>query len=133
MARAIEWAVTGDAVWPGDWLAVNAGSDAWNLRLRDLAEAVAAEIPGTRVSLNAAAPPDRWSAPLDVSLFRRLAPDHQPRVSLPESICALRDGLAALDCAGRDCRASRLLRLQELERLMRKGMLDPELRWTSAA
>jgi len=133
MARAIEWAITGDAVQPGDALVVNAGSDAWNLRLRDLAEAVAAEIPGTRVSLNAGAPPDRWSCPLDFSLFRRLAPDHQPRTSLAGSIRGLRDGLAALDCAGRDYQASQLLRLQELERLMRDGMLDPELRWASAA
>lgn len=133
MARAVEWAITGDAVKPGDALVVNAGSEAWNLHLQELAEAVAAEIPGTRISLNAGALPDRRSYPLDFSLFRRLAPEHQPRVSLAESIRGLRDGLAALDCAGRDCRASQLLRLQELERLMHDGMLDPELRWASAA
>ncbi len=133
MARAIEWAITGDAVQPGEALAVNAGGDAWNLRLQELAEAVAAEIPGTRVSLNAGAPPDRWSSPLDFSLFRRLAPDHQPRASLAGSIRALRDGLAALGCAGRDGRAWQLQRLQALARLTREGMLDPELRWASAA
>jgi nucleoside-diphosphate-sugar epimerase len=129
MARAIEWALTGDAVGPGEFLAVNAGSDGWNVQVRDLAEAVAAEIPGTRVSINTDAPPDKRSYRVDFSLFRRLAPDHQPRVTLAEAVRGLRDGLAAVGFADRDFRASQHIRLKVLDRLMGEGRLDPELRW----
>ena len=48
MARAIEWAISREADNGGDFLAVNAGSDQWNYQVHDLADAVAAAIPGTR-------------------------------------------------------------------------------------
>lgn len=129
MARAIEWALFEEAAPPGGFLAVNAGSDAWNLQVRDLAGAVAEQLPGTRVSINTAAPPDQRSYRVDFGLFRRLAPRHQPRVSLAEAVRGLRDGLAAIGFADRDYRASARIRLQVLDRLMEEGRLDPALRW----
>jgi len=133
MARAIEWALTGEAVGPGEILSVNAGSDAWNVQVRELAEAVAAEIPGTRVSINADAPPDKRSYRVDFSLFRRLAPDHQPRMTLADSVRALRDGLGAIGFADRDFRASRQIRLKVLDGLMASGRLGADLRWAAPA
>jgi len=133
MARAIEWALTGEAVGPGEILSVNAGSDAWNVQVRELAEAVAAEIPGTRVSINADAPPDKRSYRVDFSLFRRLAPDHQPRMTLADSVRALRDGLGAIGFADRDFRASRQIRLKVLDELMANGRLGADLRWAAPA
>src|SRR5205823_5365195 len=59
MARAIEWALTREAAADNRYLAVNVGSDGWNHQVKDLAQAVAKEIPGTRVSINASAPPDK--------------------------------------------------------------------------
>lgn len=129
MARAIEWALFEEAAPPGGFLAVNAGSDAWNLQVRDLAGAVAEQLPGTRVSINTAAPPDQRSYRVDFGLFRRLAPRHQPQVSLAEAVRGLRDGLAAIGFADRDFRASARIRLQVLDRLMEEGRLDPALRW----
>ena len=93
MARAIEWAITGDGVEAGGFLSINAGSDDWNVQVRDLAHAVAAGAPGTRVSINKDAPPDKRSYRVDFSLFRKMAPDHQPRVTLADSVERLRDGL----------------------------------------
>lgn len=129
MARAIEWAIGRDAATGGDYLAVNAGSDGWNVQVRDLAQAVAAEIPGTTVSINTDAPPDRRSYRVDFSLFRSLAPQHQPMMTLPNSVRALRDGLAAIGFADRDFRQSQQIRLQVLNRFMEAGKLGEELRW----
>jgi nucleoside-diphosphate-sugar epimerase len=129
MARAIEWAITGQAVGEGECLTVNAGSDAWNVQVRDLAEAVAAEIPGTRVSINTDAPPDRRSYRVDFARFRELAPHHQPQVTLAASVRRLRDGLAAIGFADREFRGSQHMRLKVLDRLMAEGKLDEALHW----
>lgn len=129
MARAIEWALLRPESKGGRFLAVNAGSDAWNWQVRDLAGAVAAAVPGTDVAINRDAPPDRRSYRVDFSLFRDLAPMHQPRVTLDQSIVALRDGLAGIGFADGDFRSSPLMRLKVLEHLIGLGELGADLRW----
>ncbi|CAL8975206.1 UDP-glucose 4-epimerase [Rhodoplanes serenus] len=127
MARAIDWAATTseDAE---RFVAVNVGRDDWNVQVRDLAEAVAAAVPGTRVSINTAAAPDRRSYKVDFGLYARLAPDHQPRRSLTDTIAGLREGLQRIAFADRDFRTSQFIRLRTLERLMATGYLDQTLR-----
>ena len=93
MARAISWAIVRRPENGGRFLAVNAGRDESNYRVRDLAEAVARHVPGTKVSINTNAPPDKRSYKVDFALFRSLAPAHIPQVSLDESITRLREGL----------------------------------------
>jgi nucleoside-diphosphate-sugar epimerase len=128
MARAIAWALRRPASLGGQCLAVNAGHNAWNYQVRDLAAAVAAAVPGTRVSVNSDAPPDRRSYKVDFSLFRELAPDHVPRVTLEQSIARLRDGLTAMGFADRTFRSSGYMRLKMLERHIAEGRLGPDLR-----
>lgn len=129
MARAIEWALVRDPGRGGRVLSVNAGSDAWNYQVRDLAGAVADAVPGTAVSINTDAPPDKRSYRVDFSLFRELAPDHQPRVTLEESIRALVDGLRAIGFDDPDFRDSQRIRLKVLSGFLESGRLDPEIRW----
>ncbi len=129
MARAIEWAITRQAENGGAFLAVNAGSDDWNYQVRDLANAVSAAVEGTTVSINTDAPPDTRSYKVDFSLFRRLAPNHQPRISLEASIARLRDGLNAIGFKDPDFRNSQNIRLKVLERLMDQGRLTDRLIW----
>ena len=50
-------------------------------------------IHGTEVSINHEAPPDKRSYRVDFSLFRSLAPAHQPQSDLAGTIDALRNGL----------------------------------------
>jgi hypothetical protein len=114
-------------------LAVNAGSDQWNYQVRELAEAVAAAIPGTNVSLNEAAPPDKRSYRVDFSLFRQLAPRHQPQRTLPDTIAELRDGLMGMGFRDAGFRSSQLMRLQVLAALRDSGQLTADLEWTSVA
>ena len=81
MARAAEWAaLCRTAVDGGRFLIVNVGSDDWNWQVRELATAVAAAFPGTRVSVNSDAQPDARSYRVDFGLFRSLAANHQPQM-----------------------------------------------------
>jgi nucleoside-diphosphate-sugar epimerase len=129
MARAIGWAIRRPARHGGRFLAVNAGHDAWNFQVRELAEAVANAVPGTRVSVNKDAPPDKRSYKVDFSLFRELAPDHIPRLRLDDCIARLRDGLIGMGFADRSFRNSTYMRLKMLERHIAEGRLGPDLRW----
>jgi nucleoside-diphosphate-sugar epimerase len=132
MARAIDWAchrpADGDA-----FVCVNVGSEAWNYTVRDLAEAVSRRIPGTQVSINRDAAPDPRSYKVDFSLYRALAPDHQPRVALDECIDRLCEGVAAMQGVGADFRQSRFMRLRMLQAHVDARRLTPQLRWTNDA
>jgi nucleoside-diphosphate-sugar epimerase len=131
MARAISWAIRREKEEGGEFLTVNAGHDENNYQVRDLAEAVARQTPGARVSINTNAPPDKRSYRVDFSLFRSLAPDSIPRVSLDQSITRLREGLVGMGFADKNFRASPYMRLKTLERHMAAGRLGADLRWLS--
>ncbi|MCW4592160.1 NAD(P)-dependent oxidoreductase [Gluconacetobacter entanii] len=126
MARAIEWAITRGGE---RRLVVNAGSDTWNYTVRDLAEAVAQHLPGTTVSINTDAPPDRRSYRVDFSLFRTLAADFVPRVSLSEAIAELIAGLREVGFSDADFRNSSLIRLHALRHMIDAEYLGQDLRW----
>jgi nucleoside-diphosphate-sugar epimerase len=130
MGRAIDWALSRPVSGETAFLAVNVGRSEANYRVRELAEAVAAEIPGTRVSVNKDAPPDKRSYRVNFDLYRDLAPEHQPAVGLAESVRRLKAGLEAMGFADREFRGSRFMRLNVLAELRTKGLLDDQLRWT---
>lgn len=132
MARAIDWAVGRAAPNGGTFLAVNTGSSEWNYQVKDLAQAVARIIPDVSVAINKNAQPDRRSYQVDFSLFRRLAPTHQPTVDLVGAIRGLKDGLEAMGFADGNFRNSQFMRLKVLTRLREHGILDDQLRWVQA-
>jgi nucleoside-diphosphate-sugar epimerase len=129
MARAMEWAAVRAPENGGAFLSVNVGCDDHNFRVKYLAEAVAEEIPGTEVNINIEAPPDRRSYRVDFSLFRELAPDFTPQMSLTESIAGVRQGLSAMGFANAGFRDSQHMRLKALEAHLVAGRLTPDLRW----
>ena len=131
MARALEWACFRDPAEGGRFLAVNVGSVERNYQVRDLAHAVRDAVPGTEVSINTAAQPDTRSYKVDFDLYRRLAPRHQPQVTLGQSIEMLKSGLTKLGFADGDFRNSHLVRLKVLEGHIAAGRLDSALHWTS--
>ncbi len=131
MARAISWAIVRDPGNGGKFLAVNAGRDECNYQVSELAQSVARAAPGTRVSINTSAPPDKRSYKVDFSLFKTLAPAHIPQVTLEESIRRLHRGLTGMGFADKDFRNSPFMRLKTLERHMAAGRLGPDLRWRS--
>jgi nucleoside-diphosphate-sugar epimerase len=128
MALAIEWAITRGAEQGGRVLSVNVGSDAWNLQVRDLAAAVAAEVPGTAVTINHDAPPDKRSYRVDFGLYRELAPAHQPRIALPQAVAGLREALAGIGFRDRQFREGPFIRLRVLDALVARGRISQDLR-----
>jgi nucleoside-diphosphate-sugar epimerase len=131
MALAIEWAISRDPANGGQILKVNVGSDEGNHRVRDLATAVAALVPGTSVNINTAAPFDARSYRVDFSLYRKLAPHHQPRVRLQESIKAVLEGLRSIEFKDANFRKSRrVTRLAAISELIDGGKVQSDLRWT---
>jgi nucleoside-diphosphate-sugar epimerase len=129
MARAIDWAIGRDLAQGGPMLVVNTGSDVWNYQVRDLAAAVAAEIPGVEVSINTEAPPDKRSYRVDFKRYRELAPNHQPQVSLQAAVKELREGLEAMRFQNGNFRDSEFMRLKVLTGHREAGRLTADLRW----
>ncbi len=129
MARAIDWAITRTEDAGGQWLAVNAGSDVWNYQIRDLAQAVAEAVPGASYSINPDASPDSRSYRVDFSLYKQLAPAHQPVQKLEGTIRDLLQLLNDINFGDADFRSSPLMRLKALEEHIRNGTLSEDLRW----
>ncbi len=129
MARAVEWAIGRKADCGGPFLTVNVGRSDWNYRVRELAEAVALQVPGAEVSINRNAQPDNRSYRVDFKLFRQLAPLHQPRSDLATTIRELTAGLQAIGFRDADFRNSQFIRLRALDRLRSKGLLNEKLWW----
>lgn len=128
MARAIEWAIIREV--DGDnFLAINAGSNQWNYQVTDLAQAVTEVIPGTEVSINKDAAPDKRSYRVSFDLFQAMAPDHQPVYTLHRAIEELRDGLTAMNFQDGDFRNSLLMRLKVLTSLQETDLIDEQLHW----
>lgn len=130
MALAVDWAISRDCSDGGDFLAVNVGSEKRNHQVIDLAEAVARVIPGTIVSINKNAQPDKRSYRVCFDLFQRLAPAHQPRIGLEESIRELKTGLEYLNFRDKEFRNSTYMRLNILYELREKRLINEKLEWT---
>jgi nucleoside-diphosphate-sugar epimerase len=129
MARAIDWAIDRPAEVGGRYLAVNAGSDDRNYQVKDLASAVAKSVPGTDVSINTSAPVDSRSYKVDFGLYRSLAPNRQPAVSLDQSIQNLIAGLKKMNFNDADFRSSALMRLKVLQDHVDHRRLNRTLQW----
>lgn len=130
MAIAIEWAIERPASNGGEFLAINTGSNVWNYQVKEIAEAVAQIIPGTEVSVNAEAPPDKRSYRVNFDLYAQLAPNHQVRRTLIDTIQELKDNLEAMGFADGNFRNSQLMRLKVLNTLQDKQLIDNQLVWS---
>jgi nucleoside-diphosphate-sugar epimerase len=131
MARAIHWAINREAGNGGEFLAVNVGHDDGNHQVKDLAEAVARQVAGTRVTINTNAPPDKRSYRVDFSLFKALAPEAIPQVELEQSIASLYAGLNRMAFSDKEFRNSHYMRLKVLETHISEKRLNADLRWTN--
>ena len=130
MARAIEWALFRKENEGGNFLSVNIGSEGWNYQVIDLAEAVAKAIPGTEISINKNAQPDKRSYKVDFDLFNKLAPArYTPKLDLSTTIQDLKEGLETIGFKDTNFRNSNLVRLNVLSDLRSRGLLTENLEW----
>jgi nucleoside-diphosphate-sugar epimerase len=126
MARAMDWGIhrtTGD-----DFIVVNAGSNIWNYQVKELAYAVQKAFNGIEISINANAQPDKRSYKVSFDLFEKLAPNHQPLISLEEAINSLKVGLEQINFSDKNFRQSELIRLKTIQNLISDSYLDSNLK-----
>lgn len=125
MSRAIDWASTRET--GNNFVIVNAGSNIWNYQVKDLAFAVQKIFDGVEISINQNAQPDKRSYKVSFDLFEKIAPQHQPQVSLVEAIFGLKKGLESINFNDNNFRQSKLIRLKTIQNLINEGLIDQEL------
>ena len=130
MARAMAWGITREASNGGEFLAVNAGSNDWNVQVIDLAKAIADVIPGVKISVNPDAPPDKRSYRANFDLFGKLAPNHLPQEDLISTVKEIRDNLIGMGFNEPKYRESKFIRLHILNHLQNINKLNEKLEWT---
>jgi nucleoside-diphosphate-sugar epimerase len=128
----MDWAIARDER-EGAFLAINVGADEANYQVKDLAAAVAKVIPGAEIWTNPHAGPDRRSYRVNFARFQRLAPAHQPRYGLIDTIVELAEGLERMGLKDGRCPRSEFIRLDALSQLRSRGLVDEELAWTATA
>ena len=97
MARAIAWALQRRGA---PHLAINIGSDAWTWQIGELAHEIANVLGNVGVTINKTAETDKRSYRVDFSLFKQLAPDHQPKKTFEKAVLELKDCVKALNFSG---------------------------------
>ena len=115
------------------FLILNAGSDDMNFQVHHLASAVKDAIPGTSISINAAAQKDLRSYQVDFGLLKEVAPQALPRFGLQQCVTDLIDGLSATPDLTPDFRDSHYIRLKSLRLLRASNALSEDLRWLPKA
>jgi len=129
MSRAIDWAIDRQIEDGESFLAVNTGSEDFSYQIKDLANIVAKNIPGTKVLINPNVKSDARSYRVDFSLFKHLAPDHQPIISVEQSIHKIKLGLENMKFSDINFRSSQYMRLRVLEGHIENKRIDEKLKW----
>lgn len=128
MARAIRWSHERSSDNGGNFLIVNTGSDEWNYMVKELALKIKDINPEIAVSINQNAAPDKRSYKVDFSLFKNLAPNHQPAHNLEKSIKDLISGLESIGFDIKNFRESRFMRLNVIKELLDLNIIDKDLK-----
>ncbi|MEP6696115.1 MAG: SDR family oxidoreductase, partial [Pseudonocardiales bacterium] len=111
--------------------AFNVGRQGENHRVRDIATAVAATVPGCRVNITGEAGNDPRSYRVDFSRLRRAVPAYQPKWTMQEGAAELYAAYRKYGLVADDFH-TRFVRLRRLAALQAAGRLDDDLRFTSA-
>ena len=129
MSRAMDWGMNRNSEAGGNFLAINVGRTEWNYQVKELAEEVRKVMPEVEIEINSNAQPDKRSYRVDFSLYKKLAPNHQPKVDLKQTITELKNGLESIQFSDQAFRDSEYIRLKVLSRLRENGLLSEQLEW----
>ena len=125
MARAMDWAIHRKD--GGHALLINTGSKQWNYQVKELAAAVQKSFPDVEVSINTNAQPDKRSYKVNFDLYEKLAPNHQPQISLEAAVLDLKNGLHSMQFNDANFRESHLIRLKKIQQLIDHAVIDNNL------
>lgn len=129
MGRAIDWAGQRTVDNGGAFLIVNAGQDAWNFSVLELAQKVAHHFNDVSINVANETGPDNRSYRVDFAKFHDLAPAYYPTRRIEDSIAAISASLDLCEIPTEDFRAGMLIRLNVLRRMIETGGLDHDLLW----
>jgi nucleoside-diphosphate-sugar epimerase len=109
--------------------AFNVGRNDDNLRVREIADMVQAEVPGCQIRYAEGGGPDPRCYKVDCGKIARTLPEYRPEWTV-------RRGVAQLHAAYRDAGLTpeqflgdRYLRIKQIQKLQAEGRLDGDLRW----
>ena len=113
--------------------AFNVGRNEDNYQIRDLADMVQAEVPGSRVEYAEGAGPDLRCYRVDFSKILRVLPEFKPRWTVRRGIAQLHQAYKNAGLRIEDLEGARYLRIKHVKELQRAGRLDDDLRWRKLA
>ena len=128
MANAIIWSIDHNFE-NNEPISINVGSNEWNFNIRDLAEAVAKNIPNTEIELNENAPKDNRSYKVDFSLFKSLSGDFYPKRTIDQTILELKNSISKIELPSDSFRRTQYIRLNHIKSLLSNEAINKDLRW----
>ena len=112
--------------------AFNVGRNEDNLRVREVADLVAAAVPGCRISYAEGGGPDPRCYRVDCRKLARAVPAFRPAWTVRQGIEELVHAFRAAGLTAEDFLGARYLRLTQIRKLQQEGRLDADLRWHPA-
>jgi len=125
MCRAIDWAMHRKSL---NNIIVNVGKEKNNIKILNLAKKVKKFFRNITLTVNRAAVSDNRSYKVDFSLFKKIAPYHQPIKNIDQTILELKNFLKKQEIQ-KDFRNSDLIRLKNLEKLRNADKINKDLYW----
>lgn len=108
----------------------NVGLNAENFRISELAEIVAAVVPGCQIEYAPGGGPDLRCYRVSFDKIGRDLPSFQPAWNARKGAQELYDAYRNLGLTRADIEQGRYIRIREILRLQQAGLLDKSLRWT---
>lgn len=113
--------------------AINIGRTGENYQIRDVAELVAAAVPGSTVTFAAGGEPDIRDYRVDFSKAEATLPGYRPRWTVGEGATQVAEAFRAVGFSTEDFESDRYLRIKRIRTLLGAGALDDRLRWVKDA
>jgi nucleoside-diphosphate-sugar epimerase len=109
--------------------AFNVGRDDQNFQVKEIAEVVAAAVPGSKVVYAPGGEPDLRDYRVDFSKIHACLPEFKPQWGLEESVAELVETFRGHRLSLDELDGPRHIRLLRIQELRASGALDGQLRW----
>ncbi|MDR1133664.1 MAG: SDR family oxidoreductase [Synergistaceae bacterium] len=127
MAETLAWASEQDIGEP--YMILNAGSNGWNFRIKDLAQKVREVMPETEIIISPEGLPDKRSYRVRFDKFAELSKGHVKIGDVRDTIREIRGILTENSFVDANFRDSEYMRLNMLKYLESARAVDGDLRW----
>ena len=108
--------------------AFNVGQTSENYQISEIAEVVAATVPGSRILYAEGGGPDLRCYRVDFEKLRRVVPAFAPAWSLARGVAELHEAFRTVGLSLSDLSGARFTRIERIKELLRDGLVDADLR-----